>query len=104
MNEAFGIGAYVNDLKLAWEVLVIMVFVSLIVTVTYIWLLKCAAKPIIYTSLLLILLLGVGTGFYAYKEVMAIEDTTTDEYKIALTGAIIIWVIVALYLIFLCCF
>ena len=35
---------------------------------------------------------------------MAIEDKTTDEYKIALTGAIIIWVIVAIYLIFLCCF
>jgi hypothetical protein len=104
MNESFGIGAYVNDLKLAWEVLVIMVFVSLIVTVTYIWLLKCAAKPIIYTSLLLILVLGVGTGFFAYKEVMKIEDKTSDEYKIALTGAIIIWVIVALYLIFLCCF
>lgn len=39
LDKSIGLGAYVNDLKMAWEVLVIMVFVSLIVTLTYIGLL-----------------------------------------------------------------
>lgn len=104
MNESLGIGQYVNDIKKAWEVLVIMVFVSLIVTVVYVWLLKCITKPLLYTSLLLIFVLGAATGYYAYKEVMKIEDKTSDEYKIAVGGAAIIWIIVALYMIFICCF
>lgn len=104
MNESFGIGAYVNDIKLAWEVLAVMGFVSLVITVLYIWLLKCITKPLIYTSLVLIFVLGVATGYYAYKEVLKIEDTTSDEYKIAVGGASIIWIIVALYMIFICCF
>lgn len=104
LNEQMGLGAYVNDIKLAWQVLVIMAFVSLIVTITYIWLLKCITKPILYSSLLLIFLLGAATGYYAYKEVMKIEDKNSDEYKIAVGGAAVIWIIVLLYMIFICCF
>ena len=81
-----------------------MGFVSLIVTITYIWLLKCITKPLIYTSLVLIFILGAATGYFAYKEVMKIEDKNSQEYKIAVGGAAVIWIIVALYMCFICCF
>jgi len=55
-----------------------MAFVTFIVTVAYVWLLKCITKPLLYTSLLVIFVLGVATGYFAYKEVMKIEDKTTD--------------------------
>jgi choline transporter-like protein 2/4/5 len=81
-----------------------MAFVTLIVTVVYIKLLEWITKPLLYTSLVLILVLGVATGYYAYKETIKIEDKTSDEYKIAVGGSAIIWIIVGLYVIFICCF
>jgi hypothetical protein len=35
---------------------------------------------------------------------MAIEDKESNEYKIAIVGSIVIWVIVVLYTLFVCCF
>jgi hypothetical protein len=84
--------------------LLIMSFVTLLITITYIWLLKTFTKPLLYTSLVLILGLGIGAGIYAYSQIMSIQDRSSNDYKIALTGAIIIWIIVILYLLFICCF
>lgn len=104
MEESMGFGNYINDIKKAWATLIIMVFVTFVVTLVYIYLLKCITKPLLYTSLLLIFVLGVGIGYYAYKETIAIEDKSSSEYKVSLVGAIIIWVIVLLYTVFVCCF
>jgi hypothetical protein len=57
----------VRDIKEAWQVLVIMAIVTLIITLVYIYLLKCITKPLLYTSLFLIFALGVGCGYYAYS-------------------------------------
>jgi hypothetical protein len=81
-----------------------MGIVTLIVTLVYIWILKCFTKPLLYTSLFLIFVLGVGSGYYAYSQTMVIEDKESNDYKVALGGSILIWVVVLLYTIFICCF
>jgi ABC-type dipeptide/oligopeptide/nickel transport system permease component len=81
-----------------------MAFVTLFVTIGYVWLLKICTKPLLYTSMLIIFVLGVACGYYAYKETLKYEDKTSSDYKMALTGAIVIWVIVLVYSIFICCF
>ena len=63
-----GFGNYINDIKDAWFVMVVMVVVSFLLTTFYVWLLQIITKPLLYTSLLLIFLLGCGTGYFAYTE------------------------------------
>jgi hypothetical protein len=48
--------------------------VTLVVTLTYIYLLRCITKPILYGSLLLIFLFLVGVTGYMYKVTTEIED------------------------------
>jgi hypothetical protein len=74
MNASLGLGNYINDVKKSWVTLLIMGFVTGIITLLYIWLLKCITKPLLYSSLVAIFVLGVGVGYYAYKETMVIED------------------------------
>ena len=78
--------------------------VTFIITLFYIWMLKCMTKPLLYSSLFIIFALGVGSGYYAYSQTMVIEDKESNEYKIALGGSIIIWIVVLLYTLFICCF
>ena len=101
--DQLGFAQYISDIREAWLVLVIMGVVTFIITLTYIWMLKCMTKPLLYSSLLIIFALGVGSGYYAFSKTMEIEDTSSNEYKIALAGSIIIWIIVALYTLFVCC-
>jgi hypothetical protein len=67
MKESLGFGNYINDIKKSWVSLLIMVFGTFIITLVYIWLLKCITKPLLYTSLLVILVLGAATGYYAFR-------------------------------------
>jgi hypothetical protein len=89
------------DIADAWKVIAIMSFVGLLVTIVYIFLLKWITKPILYISLVFILIFGLLAGYYAYLKVEEYKDTENEKY--ALAGAIFIWSLTALYLLFLCC-
>ena len=89
------------DIADAWKVIVIMSFVGLLITVIYIFLLKWITKPILYVSLVFILIFGLLAGYYAYLKVEEYKDTENEKY--AWAGAIFIWTVTALYLLFLCC-
>jgi len=52
-------------MKESWPVLLIMTFGALIITVLYMFLLKWLTKPILYISLILILLGGVALGGFS---------------------------------------
>jgi len=58
---------YVGDLAIAWWVLLVMCGISLVISVLYLWLLRCIAKPLLYFSFLLILLLFIGSGAFVWK-------------------------------------
>ena len=98
-----GFGNYINDIKDAWFVLVVMVVVCPMITVFYVWLLKIVTKPLLYTSLILIFLLGCGTGYYTYQTTQAMPDKDSHEYTAAVAGSYVIWIIVALYTCFVVC-
>lgn len=63
-----GFGNYINDIKDAWFVMLVMAIVAFLITIFYVWLLQIITKPLLYTSLVLIFLLGCGTGYFAYTE------------------------------------
>lgn len=98
-----GFGNYINDIKDAWFVLVVMVVVCPMITVFYVWLLKIVTKPLLYSSLVLIFLLGCGTGYYTYQTTQAMPDKDSHEYTAAVAGSYVIWIIVALYTCFIVC-
>jgi hypothetical protein len=67
---------YIVELKEGWPVLVIMTFGALLITILYMFLLKWLTKPILYISLILILVCGVLTGLFStmkYLEFKAAE-------------------------------
>jgi hypothetical protein len=80
-----------------------MAVVSFLITIVYVWLLKTFTKPLLYSSLLLIFLLGCGTGYFAYSETQAMENKDSNEYTAAVAGSYVIWIIVALYTCFIVC-
>ena len=80
----------------------VMCFVSLIITIIYVFLLRWIAKPLIYVSLFAIFILGVLGGYAIWiRKDDYLEGT--DNYKYAQGGAIFIWTLAGLYTLFLCC-
>lgn len=75
-----GFGAYIRGIGESLPVLGIMAIVTLIVTLVYIYLLRCITKPILYGSLLLIFLFLVGCTLYMFKVANDFEDKESDDY------------------------
>jgi uncharacterized membrane protein (DUF106 family) len=65
-----GFGSYIRDVKDSWKILLIMAFVTLFITLVYIWLLRCFTKPILYGSLLLILVFLALCCYYTYDNTL----------------------------------
>lgn len=66
-NEAVGaFNKYIADIEMSVWLIVLMSFVALLVTLIYFFLLKWITKPILYTSLFLIFLLGVLITYWFY--------------------------------------
>ena len=75
-----GFGAYIRGIAEALPVLGIMAAVTLLVTLVYIFLLRCITKPILYGSLLMIFLFLVGCTLYMFKVADEFEDKNSDDY------------------------
>lgn len=79
-----------------------MAFISLLITVFYLFLLRWITKPLLYTSLFLIFIFGALVSYWCYKNSMGFPKET-DNYKYSITGAIVAGVLTILYVLFLCC-
>jgi hypothetical protein len=68
----------------------------------YVYLLKCFAKPLIYLSILMVLVVLVAAGYYSYnlKDEYSEDD---DSYKYALYGSYVAWALAGIYLLVVCC-
>uniref|UniRef100_A0A7S3FVB3 Choline transporter-like protein n=1 Tax=Strombidium rassoulzadegani TaxID=1082188 RepID=A0A7S3FVB3_9SPIT len=102
MSAEFGLSSAIVDIKEAWKALLIMSAVSFVITIIYIFLLRWITKPLLYTSLLLIFVLGLLVGYFVWtkKDEYPAES---NNYKYAMALAIVVWVITALYALFVCC-
>ena len=77
---------YMRDIQLSWWVLLIALFLSLVVTIVYLWLLYYITKPLLYGSLIGVLLFGLlFTGFSAKQFMDAMPDTEDKNSALTLT-------------------
>jgi hypothetical protein len=99
-NQQFA--QYISDIQHSGKPLAIMAAVTFVISMLYIYLLKWFAKPLLYISIVAILISGVVGGFYLFSLKNKYESTS-NNYKYSMIGAIVTWSITALYLLCIMC-
>mmetsp|Transcript_29339 Transcript_29339/g.44209 ORF Transcript_29339/g.44209 Transcript_29339/m.44209 type:complete len:428 (+) Transcript_29339:627-1910(+) len=81
-----------------------MGFASFVITLLYLFLLRWITKPLLYTSLFLIFVLGLMVGYFAWlkQDDYQLEEEAQNK-QFAKGIAILIWVLTAIYTLFVCC-
>lgn len=103
MNKSIGsFTKYMSDLAESWKIILVMAFVSMIVTLIYLFLLRWITKPILYISLFLILILGVLVSVWCFQT-MQEHDEDSDDYKYSMAAGAVAAILTVLYVVFLCC-
>ena len=96
------LGRYMSDLATCWWVFLVLGGISAVLSFTYLVLMKWFAKPIIYFSMISIVLLLVGGGFYVFF--IATKYDVGDNTRQAMQGmGILLWILSGIYLLILCC-
>jgi len=79
-----------------------MLGISAVIAFIYLFLLRCVAKPLLYISFVLILLLLVGSGAYVFAQNKKYENG--DKTKKIMEGmGILLWSLAGIYFIILMC-
>lgn len=78
-----------------------MAAVAWVITFFYILILRWIAKPLLYVSLLLILVLFLALGGFCFLK--ARDEFDVDTRNGLYAGAVILWIFSLLYMVFLCC-
>lgn len=79
-----------------------MLFVTIIISVVYIWLLRFIVKPLLYISMILTIGLFVGAGAYSWQQAGSFEEDDPN-YKYCQYGAYVLWVLAGLTVCCICC-
>ncbi len=96
------LGRYMSDLATCWWVFLVLGGITFVLSFTYLVLMRWFAKPIIYLSMVSIVVLLVGGGFYVYF--IATKYEMGDNTRKAMQGmGILLWILSGIYLIILCC-
>ena len=66
IDKQSGMGQFVIQLQESWEAIVIMSIATVVISIIYVWLLKIIVKPILYISMLVILLMFLVMAAYGY--------------------------------------
>ena len=81
-----------------------MAAATIFISLFYIWLLKCITKPLLYTSMLLILLLFIASGALCWLKKGDYDPILEENnYNAAFAGAIVCWTLALLYFCFIVC-
>lgn len=104
MEEQFSFGQYMADIAEASGGIVYMMIATLAISIIYIFLLKWFVKPILYTSMVLILASFVLLGGWSWIKRSEFDpELEKNNYQYATYGAAVAWTIGFLYLCFMCC-
>jgi hypothetical protein len=96
------LGRYMSDLATCWWVFLVLGGISAVLSFTYLVLMRWFAKPIIYISMVSIVVLLVAGGFYVFF--IATKYDVGDKTHMAMRGmGILLWILSGIYLIILCC-
>jgi choline transporter-like protein 2/4/5 len=102
MGSQDTLGTLIYDFQTNWIIIVYMFLITLVITLVYVYLLRWIAKPLIYISLVLIVLALIGGGGYLFYLTTLVEEGSTKQTSYYV-GAGIIWVFSLLVIIFICC-
>lgn len=105
-DETSGFVKYLVELELCWEIMVGMAVATIFISAVYIFLLKWITKPLLYVSMLAILVGFVLLGGWLWLK-MDDYDPVLEEnnYLYCKIGAITAWVIGFIYMCFIfCCY
>jgi hypothetical protein len=94
----------VNDIQTTWKVLAGMAAATILISLIYITLLRWFVKPLLYVSMVLILVCFVLFGTWSFMKRSEFDATTQKKnYDYATAGAGIGWGLAFLYFCFMCC-
>lgn len=103
MSESMGnFARYTNDVIISYPLILIMVFVSLLITVAYLYLLKWITKPILYVSLFMVFILGALITYWCFKKAATYPEGSDDQ-KYSQAYGIVAGILTFLYVILICC-
>jgi choline transporter-like protein 2/4/5 len=102
MNESNPLTTALLDLVRSWKLIAAMSGVVFLTTFLYVFLLQWIAKPLLYISLVVLLLFLAGSGFFCFMK-KGDYEVDSSEYNGMFAGAIVFWAVGALYLCFICC-
>jgi len=104
LDKSTGMVKYLVELAECWEVLVGMAVATIFISIAYIALLKWITKPLLYTSIVIILLGFVLLGGWCWLKKNEFDPVLQENnYNAAFAGAIGAWVIGGIYLCFIIC-
>lgn len=96
------LGRYMTDLSICWWVFLVLGGISAVLGFIYLVLLRWFAKPLIYLSMVSMIGLLIGGGFYVFF--LGNRYAEGDNTRQAMHGmGILLWILAALYLIILLC-
>jgi hypothetical protein len=96
------LGRYMGDLATAWWIFLVMIGISTVIAILYLILLRYFAKPILYISFVVILILLIAGGAYVFAQNQ--RYATGDNTKNLMKGlGIMLWVLAGIYFILLLC-
>lgn len=91
-----------SDLATCWWVFLVLGGITAVLSFIYLVLLRWFAKPLIYISMVAIVVLLVGGGFYVYFISTRYEEG--DNTRKAMQGmGILLWILAGIYFLILCC-
>lgn len=96
------VSKWMADVTNSYWIILLCVFISLIYAFMYMWFLKTCTKFVAWLSIVLILVALIGMGAFAFwKSGTYPEGNEMKDYMLG--GAILLWVVAALYVLFLAC-
>lgn len=101
-NSAFA--SSVNDIQTCWKVIAGMAAGTILIALIYVFLLKWIVKPVLYVSMVLILVMFVLFGLWSWMKRAEFDAVTQKKnYDYATAGAGIAWGLAVIYACFMLC-
>jgi hypothetical protein len=103
-KTAGGATKYVVELGLCWEIVLIMAFGTFLISILYIVLLRWLTKPLLYLSMMAILIGFVVLGGWNWLKRSEYDPVAESKnYDFATSGAITAWVVGFFYFLLISC-
>ena len=97
------IGKYMGDLYTCWWLFLVMLGISTVISMIYLFLLRCIAKPLLYISFVLILVLVIAGGIYVFTYASNNYEDGDDTKLYMQICAYVLWGLAVVYFIILMC-